>query len=109
MIRNNERIVWADSLRVMATFGVILLHTASTQWGETPVSRWNWQMMNLYDSCVRWTVPVFFMLSGMTFLNPEKEITIKSIYKKYILRLVTALIFWGGIIYGLIRYNFFKI
>lgn len=35
------------------------------------------------------------MISGILFLNPKKEITIKSIYQKYIPRLLVILLVWN--------------
>ena len=35
------------------------------------------------------------MLSGVFFLNPDKEINFKKLFCKYILRIVLAIIYWG--------------
>jgi surface polysaccharide O-acyltransferase-like enzyme len=35
------------------------------------------------------------MVSGMFFLNPQKEITLSKLYRKNIFRIVLAIIFWG--------------
>lgn len=49
----------------------------------------------MYDSLVRWCVPVFVMLSGMTFLNPSIDFSYRNLFKKYISRIFVALLFWG--------------
>ena len=90
-----ERVLYADALRIVATFGIINIHTAASKWYSTPLQSVDWQAMNIYDSLVRWAVPVFFMLSGMFFLDPDKDITQRKIYLKYIPRILAALIFWG--------------
>lgn len=90
----NERIIYADLLRIVATFGVIVLHTAAAQFWN-PVQSFNWAVCNIYDSLVRWTVPVFVMISGMFFLDPERDVPISKLYKKSIFRLVIALVVWG--------------
>jgi surface polysaccharide O-acyltransferase-like enzyme len=97
---STTRIVYADFLRILAIFAVIILHTSASKWYITPVASFEWQVFNIYDSLVRWCIPVFFMVSGMFFLDPEKEISKQDIYSKYIFRLVCALVFWGTI-YGL--------
>ena len=62
------------------------------------VRSFEWQILNLYHGgLVRWAVPVFVMISGALFLNPDKNIPIKKIYTKYIFRIVTALAFWSFI------------
>lgn len=35
------------------------------------------------------------MISGMFFLNPNKEIDFKKVFFKYILRILLTIIFWG--------------
>ena len=88
-------IIYADLLRIIATFAVIVLHVSASKWYDTPVKDFNWQIYNLYDSLVRWAVPIFVMLSGMFFLNPEKFIPTSNIIKKYIFRILLAIIVWG--------------
>jgi surface polysaccharide O-acyltransferase-like enzyme len=44
---------------------------------------------------MRFAVPVFFMLSGMFFLDPQKKISIKTIFTKHIPRMLVPLVFWG--------------
>ncbi len=89
-----ERIVYADLLRILATFAVIMLHVAAGLFNEQPGS-FDWEICNVYDSLVRWTVPVFVMLSGIFFLNPERDVSVPKLYKKNILRLLIALVVWG--------------
>jgi surface polysaccharide O-acyltransferase-like enzyme len=55
--------------------------------------------MNVYDSLVRWTVPMFVMISGFFHLKPNKKglsftEEMKIIYKK-IFRIICVIIFWG--------------
>jgi surface polysaccharide O-acyltransferase-like enzyme len=42
-----------------------------------------------------WNVPVFFMISGVIFLDPQKTLTVHKLFKKYISRLVLALFVFG--------------
>lgn len=98
---SNQRVVYLDLLRVVATFGVILLHVASTEIKSSFFSM-NWSISTVYDSLVRWSVPVFVMISGVLFLNPYKEITYQDILKKRISRLLLAYVFWAlfYVLYG---------
>lgn len=90
-----ERVVYADLLRIFATFAVIVMHVAASGWSSTPVSSFDWQVYNLYDSLARWAVPVFVMLSGMFLLDPQKDTSTAKIYRKYILRIILAIALWG--------------
>lgn len=90
-----ERLLYADILRILATFAVIILHVAAGLLYSLPINSFEWEVANIFDSCVRWAVPVFFMLSGMFFLDPDIEIDNRKIYTKNIIKLVLALCFWG--------------
>lgn len=50
-----------------------------------------------------WAVPVFLMVTGALLFNSKKEITIKKIWSKYILRVFVALVVFGFL------YNLFDI
>lgn len=89
------RLVYTDLLRIIAIFGVILIHAAANIMTSCQVTSSAWQAANAVSAVVRFAVPVFFMVSGVFFLNPEKDISGKRIFSKYIPRLVIALLFWG--------------
>ena len=88
-----ERKVYIDYLRVFATFAVIVLHVASKYWYTTSVNTLEWQTFNAYDSIVRWAVSIFIMISGALFL--KRDIPIRKLYFKYVLRLFIAFVVWS--------------
>lgn len=88
-----DRTVYFDYLRVFAAFAVIIIHTAAQNWYSVDVNSFEWQVLNFYDAIVRWGVPVFVMISGSLFLG--KEIPLKKIYAKYILRMAISFIVWS--------------
>lgn len=92
-----ERIVYLDILRVICGFFVIVLHVSSQNWSSVDVNSFTWDVFNFFESLTRFTVPVFVMISGSLFLNNSMNITVKNLYKKNILRLVTAYIGWSFI------------
>ena len=91
----NSRKYYFDSLRVTAIFAVMILHIAADNWLEASVRSFEWQVFNFYDSLVRFGVPVFVMISGALFLNPDKYIPVKKLYTKYIFRIAAAFVFWS--------------
>lgn len=99
MEKNEERKIYFDFLRIFATFSVIMLHVAAQNWYNTDINSIEWNIFNFYDSIVRWGVPIFIMISGSLLVN--KDLSIKSIYKKYIFRIITSFICWS-IIYTLL-------
>ncbi|ALV21583.1 acyltransferase [Carnobacterium antarcticum] len=92
-----ERILYADILRVIAVFLVIVIHISSRDFGLSAVDSVQWQTLNGYNGLARVSVPLFFMLSGMFFLNPDKEVPIKKLYRKNIFRVVLAFLFWSAL------------
>lgn len=91
----NKRLVYVDLLRITAAFSVVLLHVAAGNWGNAALGTYEWNVFNFYDSLVRFGVPIFVMISGMFLLNPDKSISYKDIYSKYILKIIIAFISWS--------------
>lgn len=92
---SSGRIVWLDLLRVICIFFMMMLHVAASRFDMVEVSSGEWQVFNFYDGLVRFCVPEFVMISGVFFLNPQKEYTIEKLLKNNILRIVTAYFFWS--------------
>lgn len=96
---NPQRIAYLDLLRLIATFAVIFIHVAAD---GLPFSflQCNWYVAVVGGSLVRWAVPVFVMVSGSLYLNPQKAITSGTILKKKVPRLLLAYVVWW-LIYAL--------
>ena len=73
-----KRKVYCDYLRLVATFAVVFIHVAASNWSNVDVNGMQWQVFNIYDSLVRWGVPIFVMISGALFLN--RDVPIQNIY-----------------------------
>jgi len=43
----------------------------------------------------KFSICIFMMVSGLLFLNPKKTITLKSLYRKNIVRIATSFLFWS--------------
>lgn len=96
--KQTNRIVYFDYLRIFAIIAVMLLHAASANWSKVDVNGRDWFFFNLYDSITRWGVPVLVMISGALFLG-KKEVPIKDIWLKYVLRMLIAFVVWSFIYY----------
>ncbi len=105
MHKSVSRTVFLDLLRVVATFAVIIIHVCADYWLSGQVNSFEWLTLTAYETLSRWSVPIFVMISGALFLNPNKEISIRQIFFKKILRLVTAYLFWS-FAHALIENNF---
>ena len=94
-LSRKPKIEYFDPLRLLATFAVVLIHTQTPFWGDTEINSHQWQALNLYLAANRWSVPVFMMISGVLFLGSKR--TLPEIFRKNILRLLTAFVFWSAI------------
>lgn len=91
----DKRIFYFDRLRIISAIAVIVIHICGIELFKHSTASPAWNMYNILDSFSRFAVPMFIMLSGALFLNPEKQISLKSLYAKKILRIVTAFVFWS--------------
>ena len=99
----SSRLFYADLLRALAIFAVVILHNAADydeKLGEIPSSHW-WAG-TMWDGLVRFCVPMFVLLSGAFLLKQNKEVSISEVFRKRLPKIVIPLVFWS-IIY--ILYN----
>ena len=96
-----ERIEYIDILRVVSMFFIVMIHVVYQSFEILPVTGFEWNTLNVYDSLSRWSVPIFVMISGALFLGKDKPL--KVIFRKNIIRLITSFFFWS-VVYALIFY-----
>ncbi len=93
---NKKRVVWIDLLRIFATCCVPMAHLCSNVINQTPgVLSSDYLTLNFFNSMCRWVVPAFVMISGIFFLNKDKECDPKKLFTKNIVRMATAFLFWS--------------
>lgn len=97
MEKQQNRVWYLDYLRIIATIAVIVLHVAAQNWYAVGIDTFEWKVFCVSDSLVRWSVPVFVMISGALFLHNDKPLSIENLYKKYIWRLIIAFLFWSAV------------
>ncbi|OUM69397.1 hypothetical protein PIROE2DRAFT_68555 [Piromyces sp. E2] len=95
-IIKKERKYWIDVLRVFSNFMVIVVHSSSYAIkDEIPFLSKQWKSLMFWDSFGRVSVPIFIMISGILFLDRQKDLSISKLYKKYIYRIVKDILFWN--------------
>lgn len=94
-MENSQRKIYPDVLRIVSTLAVIAIHTIVILWKDLSPQSFEWQVLNFYGSISRWCVPVFVMISGIFFLDPEKNIDAGLIWKKYIPRIALSILVFG--------------
>ncbi|WP_394775925.1 acyltransferase [Flavobacterium sp.] len=101
--QNGNKMAWTTNLRVVATISVIFLHVSSEilyQFGH--ISTFIWWTGNIYDSLVRFCVPIFVMLTGVLMLSRTYELN--DFLRKRFSRIVLPFLFWS-IIYAIFAVN----
>lgn len=88
--------VWLDNSRVIAIFAVVFLHVAAGVVIGSDIGTESWWIGNLYDSLVRWCVPVFVMISGALLLDPSKKEDLRTFYFKRLSRILIPILFWSA-------------
>lgn len=90
-----DRLARLDAARWLAALAVVLLHCAAQAVSDANAygSR-DWLAANLYDSAVRWCVPVFVMVSGALLLDRKQPQDARHFYQRRAARICAPLIFW---------------
>jgi surface polysaccharide O-acyltransferase-like enzyme len=83
---NKSRVLYLDLLKVVAAIGVVAIHFSAENWRKIDIYSADWAIQTIYDGIMRCAVPIFIMVSGALFLG--RDIPIKTLYKKYVLRLL---------------------
>ena len=109
-VRTPKRDLVIDLIKAIAILGVLVIH-ASTGANAYPIGSFNWLSGNFYGCLTRASVPLFLMCSGALFLNTDKELPLKKLFLKSILRLVVAMLFWATMykVYNLVETKNFTI
>lgn len=89
------RNIQLDILRILSAFAVVLLHVTSEYTNSLKVGSVDFNIAVLLNSLTRFAVPMFVMISGELFLNPDKEIPVKKIWVHNILRLAIIYFIWS--------------
>ena len=82
-------------LRLFAAAAVVLIHTAAKRWLSISHTVPEWEVLTLWDSLVRWPVPIFIMITGALFLPRRTEL--KTALGRYIPRMAVCFLVWSGV------------
>lgn len=94
--RRHDRLWSLDLLRILATYGIVVLHTSPLPAEYSGVDGLPWRIVISISILFRWCVPAFLMISGALFLSPDRPFSTAKLYRKTILRVVTCFIFWSA-------------
>ncbi|MDO5695534.1 MAG: acyltransferase family protein [Eubacteriales bacterium] len=83
-------------LRVLAVWAVVLLHALYVSYNlfQTQLSGAVIEWAALLTNELLWAVPCFLMVTGALLLTPEKPLTCRKVYTRYLPRILGALVVW---------------
>lgn len=90
----SNRLIYIDILRIIASVAVVVIHVSAIGFDELQVNCLSWNICNIAESLSRFAVPVFVMISGCFFLDPDMSYSYRKVAKK-IFRLIIAFLFWS--------------
>lgn len=83
-----------DVLRLLAILAVIAMHAGGNAYLS---SNFDPRQHSMFVAAIVWCVPVFFLISGRFFLDPQRHVTIKKIWNKHIRRIIVVFVTWSSI------------
>ncbi|SHJ08111.1 Surface polysaccharide O-acyltransferase, integral membrane enzyme [Clostridium cavendishii DSM 21758] len=101
---NNKRVYYLDVLRVVSILSVILLHSASAITEDLiSIGSVHWWAANVINSLCRWSVLVFFMISGALILGNSKEESLKTFFHKRFFKIAVPFFIWS-FVYSVVKH-----
>ncbi|MBR4733624.1 MAG: acyltransferase family protein [Lachnospiraceae bacterium] len=86
--------VYMEILRVLSAFAVIVIHVSGTNWSKLSIGDVDWTVRTFYNVGARFSLCVFCMITGALLLNPQKNIGIGEVYRRYVKRILICLVVW---------------
>ena len=90
-----QRLFWADALRIVAAFAVVFLHVTAERISPIDAHDPEWWSIVVCRVLPSFAVPVFFMISGMFLLDPDRNVGKKKIVSACG-RFIIAFAFWSA-------------
>jgi surface polysaccharide O-acyltransferase-like enzyme len=90
------RLLWIDILKLLAIFGVILLHVSAPFLVPFEISL-EWWIGNIYDSLSRWCVPLFVMVSGALVVPGAEKLPLRQFLFIRMSKILIPFLVWSAI------------
>lgn len=95
-MKDYNKFLGIDIIRVVSMFCVIFLHCASNRL-RVDMGSMGWSVINILTAFATCGVPMFFMISGALILNSKKTLSVKYTLKDRVLKLFIPMIVWSVI------------
>lgn len=95
-----QRRISADLIRVIAASAVIVMHITSLVYYDLDLIGYRWWLFsNVLNWGLRWSTPVFVMISGYFLLNSDTSSHTKTFFRRRFSKLIPPYLFWSLIYY----------
>ncbi len=92
-----KRIDYLGNLRAIGALAIVILHSCLIAVQTHLPSEMNHMVASSIRNLMMWAVPCFVMVTGALLLNPEKVISYKKLFGKYIARILYTLFAFSAI------------
>lgn len=99
---SSRRLDSIDLTKAFAICAVLLIHCSANRFALFEIGSLPWLITTFWGTVSRWAVPAFLLCSGTLMNDPSRDLPLKKLFSKYILRLALALSVWAGF-YELLR------
>ncbi len=86
-----------DLMRTVAAAAVVVIHSCALQWRTLDVQTSDWAWITVWDMLSKFSVPLFFMISGRFNLDISRQTNSAQRMCRKVGRLVVAFFFWSSI------------
>lgn len=93
--KNSNREFEYDAMRAVAAITVVVIHVCAMQWRSLIIHSAQWITLTVWDMLCKFSVPLFFMISGRFNLDDSHSPDIRTIVTKKTPRLAVAFVFWS--------------
>ncbi len=100
MEKHTPRYPYLSLIRVISCLGIVFLHTYYVYVSYFPASLMQQTVSFAVRNAMMWAVPCFVMVTGALLLDPERPISFKKLFSKYILRAVLAIVIFTLIFFA---------
>lgn len=94
-MQTGQRNLPVDCAKSLAICFVLLIHTSADVLRGGAVGSLYWLEGLFWNSLSRGAVPLFLLCSGALFLDPDRPVTVRHIWRRNIPHLLLALAFWA--------------
>lgn len=90
---------YIELLRIVCILSVITIHVLCIAIEDNAYNFYtiDGHVIYLLNNVLHYAVPIFVMISGVVFLNKNRDLSIKEMYKKYIKRIALNILIWGSV------------